>query len=224
MDGLSVIIPTLNEADGIAETLRQVLRAEPLEVIVVDGGSTDATVEIARREGAVVLQGAPGRGSQQSIGARHAHGDVLLFLHADTRLPDNYPRDIQQTLSQPGVAAGAFRFKLDETSWALRRLEDLVALRCRFFQLPYGDQGIFLRRETLEQAGGFPELPLMEDYELIQRLRLLGLIAIADADAVTSARRWKKLGVVRATLSNVVSVISYRLGTGAQTIAARRRT
>jgi hypothetical protein len=139
-------------------------------------------------------------------------------------LPDNYPAAIRQTLSQPDVAAGAFRFKLDETSWALRRLEDLVALRCQYLQLPYGDQGIFLRRETLSKVGGFPELPLMEDYELIQRLRLVGRIAIADAEAVTSARRWKKLGVLRATLSNVASVVSYRLGTRAETIAARRRT
>lgn len=131
---------------------------------------------------------------------------------------------VAATLSSPGVVAGAFRFKLDECGWRLRLIERLVDWRCRLFHLPYGDQAIFLSATTLEAAGGFPDLPLMEDYELVQRLKKLGRIAIADADAVTSARRWRKLGIARAAWTNVSCVLAYKWGATPESIAARRRT
>lgn len=221
---LTVIIPTLNEADIIGKTVAHVWQSNPAEVIVVDGGSTDGTAAIAHDAGATVIGSPRGRGTQQRVGVEQAQGDQLLFLHADTELPGDFPVLVDQTLAQPDVVAGAFRFKLDESGWRLRLIEHLVAWRCRLFQLPYGDQAIFLHARTLAAAGGFPDQPLMEDYELVQRLKKLGRIAIADANAVTSARRWRKLGIARAAWTNVSCLLAYKWGATPESIAARRRT
>jgi rSAM/selenodomain-associated transferase 2 len=221
---LSVIIPALNEAENIGAVVEAVRRAKPHEVIVVDGGSTDRTTELASRAGAIVLTSPPGRGRQQRLGAERARGDWLVFLHADTRLPENYPQIVAQILSRPEVAAGAFRFKLDEPGAGYRWIEQLVAWRCRFFKLPYGDQAIFVRAAVLAQAGGFPALPIMEDYELIRRLRKLGRIEVASVAAATSARRWRKLGALNASCTNIACLAAYKLGVDAATIARWRRS
>ncbi len=219
---LSVIIPVLNEAENIDAVVESVLRAQPHEVIVVDGGSTDRTAEIASRAGAIVLTSPPGRGRQQRLGSERARGDWLLFLHADTQLPENYPQVIAQILSRPEIAAGAFRFQLDEPGLRYRWIERLVAWRCRFFHLPYGDQAIFVRADVLTQAGGFPALPIMEDYELIRRLRKLGRIEVANVAACTSARRWRQLGALTASCINIACLTAYKLGVDAETIARWR--
>jgi rSAM/selenodomain-associated transferase 2 len=221
---LSVIIPALNEAENIDAVVEAVRRANPREVIVVDGGSTDSTAELAARAGAIVLTSSPCRGLQQRLGAERAQGEWLVFLHADTRLPENYPEIVAQILSRPRVAAGAFRFKLDEAGASYRWIERLVDWRCRFFELPYGDQAIFVRAAVLEQAGGFPDLPIMEDFELIRRLRKLGRIEVASAEAATSARRWRKLGALNAACSNIACLAAYLLGVNADTIARWRRS
>jgi rSAM/selenodomain-associated transferase 2 len=219
---LSVIIPTLDESAAIAALVRRVA-AEPVhEILVADGGSQDGTPELARAAGARVLSAPRGRGTQQNAAAHAATGDTFLFLHADTDLPAGFPAQIERTLSQPGVAAGAFRFKLDADTPGMRMVERMVDLRCRFCSLPYGDQGIFLRRSTFEQAGGFPDAPLLEDYELIRRLRRQGRIALAEGAAITSARRWRKLGLVRATWSNNLCLLAYWLNVPAATIARWR--
>jgi len=221
---LSVIIPALNEAENIGAVVEAVRRANPHEVIVVDGGSTDSTAELAAQAGATVLNSPPGRGRQQRLGAERAQGEWLVFLHADTKLPEDYPHVVAQTLSRPEVAAGAFRFKLDEPGARYRWIERLVAWRCRFFELPYGDQAIFVRAAVLAQVGGFPDLPIMEDYELIRRLRKLGRIEVSSAAAATSARRLRKLGALNAALTNIGCLAAYKLGVSAETIARRRRT
>jgi rSAM/selenodomain-associated transferase 2 len=221
---VSVIIPTLNEAENIGAVIEAVRRAKPNEVIVVDGGSTDATAELARQAGATVLISPRGRGAQQRVGAEHARGEALLFLHADTKLPANYLDVVAKILGHADVAGGAFRFKLDEPGVRFRWIERLVDWRCRFFELPYGDQAIFVRADVLKRIGGYPALPIMEDYELVDRLKKVGRIEVAQAEAVTSARRWRRLGALNAALTNIECLAAYKLGVSAETIARRRRT
>jgi rSAM/selenodomain-associated transferase 2 len=221
---LSVIIPALNEAENIGAVVAAARRAEPCEVIVVDGGSKDGTAELAAHAGATVLASPPGRGLQQRLGAEQAQGEVLLFLHADTRLPGNYPAIVAEVLAHAGVAGGAFRFRLDEPGLGFRLIERLVDWRCRLFELPYGDQAIFVRANFLKQIGGYPALPIMEDYELVRRLKRIGSIVVANEQAITSARRWRKLGSLQAAITNIGCLTAYKLGVSAETIARIRRS
>ena len=217
---ISIVMPALNEAHNIRATLQRLPRTEHLEVIVVDGGSQDATVAIAREYAdKVIVAPIAGRAQQMNAGAAVASGDILLFLHADTRLPASFATWVCQTLARPNTIAGAFRLAIDSRLWSLRWIEFGVRLRSHWLGLPYGDQAIFLRRETFNAAKGFPELPLMEDFELMQRLRECGRIRIAPATAITSARRWETLGVWRTTFLNQVIVAGYLLGIAPQTLA-----
>jgi rSAM/selenodomain-associated transferase 2/rSAM/selenodomain-associated transferase 1 len=209
---ISIIIPTLNEEENIEACLASTEGPSLVERIVADGGSGDRTVEIARSCGATVLTTARGRGRQMNVGARNASGDLLLFLHADTRLPLGYAETVRATLSLPGIAAGAFEFRLDATSPSLRFIERVANWRSRRLQLPYGDQAIFLRSSQFHAAGGFPDAAIMEDYEFIMGLKKFGRIYTAPYPATTSARRWAKLGVWRATLLNEAVVVAYYLG------------
>lgn len=208
---LSVIIPTLNEAFTIKSVLTFLQTAPDVEVIVVDGGSQDETVEIAQSLGAFVLQTQPGRAHQMNVGASEATGDRLLFLHADTMLPEDWKTHIHQTLDQPMVVAGAFKLQIEGTQPGLRLVEWGVKWRSHLFQLPYGDQGIFLPATTFAAVGGFPDQPIMEDFELMRRLRRRGTIAIAPAAVLTSGRRWQKLGILRTTLINQLVILAYFL-------------
>lgn len=209
---VSVIIPTLNEAAHLMATLQSVRGGRPQEIIVVDGGSTDSTGEIARATGATVIQSKPSRAWQMNAGAARATGSVLLFLHADTLLPDNWARIVTETLGQPGIVAGSFAFRIAEKCAGRRLVEWTTNLRSRWFQNPYGDQTQFLRRALFEELGSFANLPIMEDYELNQRLRRRGRVATASAAAITSGRRWKKLGIIRTTLINKMMIAGYRFG------------
>lgn len=209
---VSVIIPALNEAAHIAATLENARMCSPHEIIVVDGGSTDGTGEIARAAGATVIQSKPGRARQMNAGAARATGNVLLFLHADTVLPENWMRVVTDTLGEPGVVAGSFGFRVAESFAGRWLVEWTTNLRSRWFQNPYGDQTQFLRRALFEELGGFTDLPIMEDYELNQRLRRRGRVATSAATAITSGRRWKKLGVIRTTLINKMIITGFHLG------------
>ena len=210
-DVLSVIIPALNESPRIADVLRHLLAARSVEVIVADGGSDDDTAEIARGCGARVIVTRPGRAQQMNAGAAISTGDRLLFLHADTRLPDGFQDHVEMVLSN-GACAGAFRLKIDGEPRGLRWIERGANFRSRRLQLPYGDQALFLPAETFFGLGGFLGLPLMEDFEFCRRLRKLGRIGLADAAAVTSARRWEQLGALRTTALNQLIVAGYLLG------------
>ncbi|HWQ34983.1 MAG TPA: TIGR04283 family arsenosugar biosynthesis glycosyltransferase [Blastocatellia bacterium] len=209
---VSIIIPTLNEAAHLAATLARTPSAALREVIVVDGGSTDGTVELALAAGARVLLTRANRACQMNTGARNATGNTLLFLHADTLLPPDYAEHIERTLTQPDTLAGAFQFRVDGPQRGLRSIEMMTNWRARVLQMPYGDQAIFMRAAVFHRAGGFPALPFMEDFELMRRLRRQGRIGIAPAAVITSARRWLKLGVLKTTLLNQAIITGYLLG------------
>jgi hypothetical protein len=210
---ISVIIPAFNEAENILSCLEATANAENVERIVVDGASTDETVARATAWGATVLNAPRGRARQMNAGASAAKGEILLFLHADTKLADGFDREVRQLLGRPRVAAGAFSFRLDKIGSAgLRLIQMATNWRSRFLQIPYGDQAIFLRAQLFHKIGGYPDLPIMEDYELIRRLKKRGRIVTAELPAVTSARRWRVLGVWRTTLLNWLLIAAYVFG------------
>ena len=208
---LSVIIPTLNEENTISHTLDRVRAGRTWEVIVVDGRSTDRTREIASTHGATVVESAPGRARQLTAGVSIATGDTFLFLHADTALPSSFDEYIHRALARSGVCAGAFRLLIDAAGRPFRLIEKMVNFRSRVHQMPYGDQAIFVPADVFHRAGGFPDLPIMEDYALVRRLRRMGRIEIASAPVVTSPRRWLDHGVWRTTLRNQFLIAAYML-------------
>ena len=208
---ISVVIPALNEARNIAATIESAA-AEAKEVIVVDGGSSDETVAIAEATGARVVATEAHRARQMNEGAEAAMGDVLLFLHADTRLPTEYGSAVERTLNSKGVAAGAFSLAIDGTGAKYRLVEAVVAIRSRLNSLPYGDQAIFVCARTFADTGGFADMPLMEDYEFVRRIRRRGRVVIVQQQVVTSSRRWQRLGVVRTAVLNFAIIVAYHLG------------
>ncbi|MCK5681871.1 TIGR04283 family arsenosugar biosynthesis glycosyltransferase [bacterium] len=219
MKQISIVIPTLNEQDSIARTVSSVLGPVAIEVIVADGSSTDSTAEKALIAGAQVVVSDRGRGLQMNAGSQIASGEVLLFLHADTLLPKNYNLYIEQVLSDKRNVAGGFRLGINSSVKGLRMIEWGANWRSKYQQMIYGDQAIFVRRETFNKIGGFANIPLMEDVDLINRLKLQGRIVLADAAIKTSARRWQRLGVVRTTLYNQFFRLAYGLGVKPETLA-----
>lgn len=212
---VSVIIPVLNEEERIANRLEELARIPGLhEVIVVDGGSEDRTVSLARSfPGVRVLTAPRGRAVQMNAGAALAHGDVFLFLHADVSLPIDAARWIDEALAEPGVAAAGFRTWTvcdDGRSW-LAPLLHLADLRSRYARLPYGDQALFVRAALFRQMGGFPDLPLLEDLEMARRLRRLGGIPTIPATVRVSGRRFLARPLYYTVLMQLFPLL-YRLG------------
>jgi rSAM/selenodomain-associated transferase 2/rSAM/selenodomain-associated transferase 1 len=216
---ISVIIPALNEAPVILPTVEAAQQGQPHQILVVDGGSSDATIALARNVGASVLTSQPGRARQMNAGAAAATGNLLLFLHADTLLPAAWPQVIFDMLRLPNVVAGAFSFRVAGNFPGRRLLEWGTNWRSRARQMPYGDQGLFLRQGLFDELGGFADLSIMEDYDFVRRLRHRGRVLTAGAAILTSARRWQSLGLVRATLTNQLLVAAYHLGVQPRTLA-----
>lgn len=222
---ISVIIPALDEAAELPATLAALGRPEAVdsagefEVIVVDGGSRDATREIAAAHGAWVVSSPPGRGRQMNAGAAAARGEMLLFLHADTRLPPGWPAAVREVLARPGVAAGAFKLVIAGDQLGPRLVAWGANLRSRWLGLPYGDQAIFLTAAIFRRLGGYREWPLFEEVELLGRLRSCGRLAFAGGAVSTSQRRWQGLGIVRTTLRNQFLLLAYFLGLGPERLA-----
>jgi len=200
---VTVVIPALDEGPRIRAAVASA--AAEAEVIVVDGGSSDETVREAASAGARVITGPRGRASQMQAGAREARGDWLLFLHADTRLEAGW-RDALLALTARFVG-GAFRLRLDSPRARYRLIEAAVRLRCAAFALPYGDQAIFVRRGAFFGCGGFADVPILEDVDLVRRLRRSGPLAFPAVHAVTSARRWEERGFLRTTILNWIVVV-----------------
>lgn len=216
---ISVVIPALNEASGIARSIASAAREPGVEVIVVDGGSRDKTVQVARREGARTLSVPAGRARQMNAGARASSGAILVFLHADTVLPSNYAGLVRRLLASPDVVAGAFRLGIESRRKSLRWIETGANWRSRWLRLPYGDQGLFVQSRLFSELGGYADLPFMEDYDLVRRLNRRGRVVLAPEAVVTSARRWERLGVVRTTLLNQAMVTAHLLGVSPRRMA-----
>lgn len=209
---ISVVVPALNAAGGLEKTVQGIIRSVN-EVIVADGGSTDATQAVAERLGARVIQAEKGRGPQLRAGAAAASSAWLLFLHADTRLSPGWQDAARQFMEQPGnhIQAAAFRFRLDAQHPAARRLERIVAWRCRCFGLPYGDQGLLIHRAFYERLGGFNAIPLMEDVDMVRRIGRRNMVML-KADAITSAARYQRNGYWRRSARNLILLGLYWLG------------
>jgi len=220
---LTVIIPALNEGASIKDTIR-CAQSEDAEIVVVDGGSRDDTVPKATEMGVHVLIGPRGRAAQQNRGAMEAGGEVLLFLHADTRLPRDYVEEVFESLMNPKVALGSFCFKTDLKGPLMRSIECMTNLRSKYLRLPYGDQGLFIRRHLFKSAGGFPDVPIAEDLLFVRRLSKLGRVATVSAEAVTSGRRWRNVGPLRTFLINQVIVFGLVIGTSPRVLASIYRS
>jgi rSAM/selenodomain-associated transferase 2 len=198
---LSVIIPTLNEAICLPETLRRLRAQKPHEILVSDGGSTDGTPALADAADRVIV-GRRGRAAQMNRAAAQATGDMLLFLHADCAPEDGALSAAEGLLGRRGVAAGCYRMRITDPKPVYRLIEFCATARVRLIGLIYGDQGLFVERQLFQRIGGFPPLRLMEDVFLSRTLRRHGRIVVAPQRIFVSPRRWKYQGVIRQTLRN----------------------
>jgi rSAM/selenodomain-associated transferase 2 len=198
---VSVIIPTLNEASCLAATLASLREQQPHEIIVVDGGSQDATCEIACAAD-LVLHSPPGRARQMNLGVAHAMGDILLFLHADCELEASALEVAENSLSCRNAVAGCFTMQVRASGLLYRWIDAWASARVRLTGMIYGDQGLFLSRQDFLRLGEFPELRLMEDVFFSRTLSRQGRIVVAPKRIFVSPRRWQRTGLIRQTLRN----------------------
>ncbi len=213
---VSVVVPVLNEAnrlDPLIDHLRQTAGDEPAEILIVDGSPDGESIRTVTRGGVVLLSAPAGRARQMNAGASAAGGDALLFLHADTRLPPGAFRLIAKTLSDGRYAAGAFDLRYDSERPLVRFIARVACLRSRLTRIPYGDQAHFFQRDYFESLGGYADIPLMEDVEIMRRIKKRGeRISILPDPVVTSARRQETEGATYCTLRNGTLVTLYLLG------------
>jgi rSAM/selenodomain-associated transferase 2 len=224
----SIVIPVLNEPEQIRRCLRQLntqALIERAQIIVVDGDANGSTINVVEDKSVICIRSQKGRGRQMNAGAGTASGEVLIFLHADTKLPDDALKKIEQVLGDKGYVGGAFDLDIDSNRLALKYIAARARLRSRLNRIPYGDQAIFIRRRYFDQIGGFAEMPLMEDIDLMRRIKKDGKKIYILKDRVsTSARRWEQQGIIRTTLKNQLLVALYYLGVSPEKLAAYYRS
>lgn len=217
---LSIIIPTYNTGNGLLKTIESLVPPPyAREIIVVDGGSIDETLSLAHENNARVVHSDKGRGQQMKAGAEASIGDWLLFLHADTVLPTDWGRHVCAFITDDvkRQRAGYFTFALDDDHAQAKRLEKIVSWRCRLLGLPYGDQGLLISRDLYDEIGGFNDIPLMEDVDIVRRIGKNRLCQLSAA-AVTSSIRYQKHGYVKRMMRNVTCLSLYFLGLSPQKI------
>ncbi len=207
---IAIVVPTLNEEDAVSRLLEDARRHAD-ELVVSDGGSGDRTVEVARAVGARVVTGAPGRGGQLNRGAAASGGDVLVFLHADTRLPEGAAEAIRAAVAG-GAVGGGFRVRFDDSGMLYRLGAAMANLRARLTRLPLGDHAQFVTRAAFERLGGFAEWPILEDVDLMRRLRRVGPVAVLEPPVVTSARRFHAAGPIRTVARNWMIWLLFAVG------------
>lgn len=208
---ITIVIPALNEEKYIEQTIRSAQNSKHVEILVVDGGSTDKTIDKAIKAGARVIHSTSGRAKQLNCGAQQAKAEFIIFLHADTKLPANYAESVQSTLYNKKYIAGAFKLSLSSKKKGMNFIAKVANWRAQIFQFPYGDQALFMKSTHFKEMKGFAEIPIMEDFELVCRLRKIGKIKICEKKVITSARRWEKKGIIMTTLINQMMVIGYLL-------------
>jgi rSAM/selenodomain-associated transferase 2 len=198
---LSVIVPMINEERAIAATLEAIRAGAPrAEIILIDGGSSDRSVEIARPRCDRLIEGRRGRARQMNAGAIVSSGDAIAFVHADTILPSTFAREIDFALSDARVAGGRFDLAFDIHHFAFDLVATMINLRSRMMRSATGDQAIFVRREVFDRLGGYAEIDLCEDVDFVRRMRRVGRVACLRSRVITSARRWQSGGIVRTVL------------------------
>ena len=216
---ITVVIPALNEEQVIVRSVHSAFSAGATEVIVSDGGSRDDTIDRATEAGAsAVVRSLPGRGVQMNSAAHLATGQFILFLHADNELPE---QALRQICVHEEAAWGAFQQQIDSRRKVYRLIEWGNDLRIRWRKVPFGDQGMFVRRSLFEELGGFAEIPLMEDVELSHRLRKVQTPVLLQGPLQISARRWEERGVLRQTLTNWMIQLSYSRGISVEQLAQK---
>lgn len=218
---VATVVPVVDEAEALRRLLPTLVGVAD-EIVVVDGGSSDGSGEVARALGARVVQEAPGRGRQLNRGARECDSEGLLFLHADTLLPSGAIDDVRRCLAA-GFVGGAFLIRFDNPRLLYRAGEWMVNARTRLLQVPLGDQAPFASRERFDQIGGFREWPILEDLDFIRRLRRTGRLSIVRKAVLTSARRFERHGILRTVARNWLILILYAVGVRPQRLARLNR-
>ena len=220
----SIIVPALQESDKINSLVEQVERlecSENAEIIVVDGNPNGDTIQVIRSDRVKKLVAPKGRARQMNAGASIAKGEILIFLHADTELPRNALRTINSAMAQGRYVGGAFELGIDSHKIEYKLLARWASLRCRLTRIPYGDQAIFIKRGYFNSLGGYRDIPLMEDVELMRRIkRREDKICIVPEQVRTSPRRWEQEGFVYVNVRNAILFASYMLGVSPEKLAS----
>lgn len=221
---ISIIIPVINEQAVINQTIENLYQQQfsgVLEVVVVDGSKDKGTIDRILNPEVIPLSSLPGRGQQMNAGAKIASGEILLFLHCDTELPEKALEKVQETLKNPSIKAGAFDLSIDGKGIGFRMIETFASIRSRMTRIPYGDQAIFIRKNCFFELGQYRNIPIMEDVDLMRRIKEgRGKIRILNCSASTSPRRWEKEGKIYCTLRNWVLIFLFLLGSKPEKLAA----